>query len=79
MKIAFKLYASARDTIGESKVEIEVDGITILYAFVQELQEKFPQYDFSICKYGKGSRYIDLTTPLFEGDLISVIPPVSGG
>jgi molybdopterin converting factor small subunit len=79
MKIAFKLYASARDTIGESKVEIEIDDMNILYAFVQELQEKYPQYDFMVCKYGRGSRYIDLTTPLFEGDLISVIPPVSGG
>ncbi len=79
MKISFKLYASARDTIGESKVEISVDGINILYAFIQELQERYPQYDFSVCRFAKGSRYIDLTTPLFEGDLISVIPPVSGG
>jgi molybdopterin converting factor small subunit len=80
MKITFKLYASARDVIGESKVEIEVDGgINILYAFVHVLHKKYPQYDFSVCRFGRGTRYIDLTTPLFEGDLISVIPPVSGG
>lgn len=80
MKIIFRLYASARDTVGESTVEIIVeDGINILYAFVHELQEKFPKYDFSVCRFGKGTKYIELTTPLIEGDFISVIPPVSGG
>jgi molybdopterin converting factor small subunit len=79
MKITFKLYASARDVIGKSNVEIEVDGMNILYAFVHDLHRKYPQYDFSVCRFGRGTRYIDLTTPLFEGDLISVIPPVSGG
>jgi len=79
MKITFKLYASARDTIGKSKVEIEVDGINILYAFVHELQEAYPQYNFDICRFSKASKYIDLSTPLVEGDLISVIPPLSGG
>ena len=79
MKITFKLYASARDTIGESKVEISVDSINILYAFVHELHRKYPQYDFSVCRYGRGSKYIELITPLKEGDIISVITPVSGG
>ena len=79
MKITFKLYASARDSVGESKIEIEVDGINILYAFVHDLHKKYPQYDFSVCRYGRGSKYIELTTPLKEGDVISVIPPVSGG
>lgn len=79
MKITFKLYASARDSIGESKVEINVNDINILYAFVHELQEKFPKYDFSVCRFGRGAKYIELTTPLIEGDIISIIPPVSGG
>ena len=79
MKIIFKLYASARDTIGENTIEIEVNGINILYAFVHELQEQYPNYDFSICRFSRGTKYIELTTPLVKGDIISVIPPVSGG
>ena len=79
MKITFKLYASARDTVGQSKVEIEVDSINILYAFVHELHRKYPQYDFSLCRFGRSTKYIELTTPIVEGDFISVIPPVSGG
>jgi len=79
MKITFKLYASARDVVGKSKIEIEVNDMNILYAFVHELQEQYPKYDFSVCRYGRGSKYIELTTPLIEGDIISVIPPVSGG
>jgi molybdopterin converting factor small subunit len=79
MKITFKLYASSRDTVGKSKVEIEVDDMNILYSFVHELQEQYPQYNFSLCRFGRGNKYIELTTPLFEGDIISVIPPLSGG
>jgi molybdopterin converting factor small subunit len=79
MKITFRLYASARDSVGESKIEISVDGVNILYAFVHELQEKFPKYDFSVCRFGRSTKYIELTTPLVEGDFISVIPPLSGG
>ncbi len=78
MKITFKLYTFVRDIVGKSNIEVEVDdGINILYAFVHELQEQYPQYNFSLCRYGKGSKYIELTTPLIEGDIIKVIPPVS--
>ena len=78
MKITFNLNASARDTLGKSSIEIEVDGINILYAFVHELHRKYPQYDFSVCRYVRGSKYIDLTTPLKEGDNIFVNSPMKG-
>ena len=65
MKVTFR--------ISSSLIEIQVEGINILYAFVHELQEKYPQYKFRDCNFIRGTKYIELTTPLVEGDTIYVI------
>lgn len=74
MKITFRLCPSVRDLGSKSNFEIEVEGINILYAFVHELQEKYPQYDLSLYRFKRGTKYIDLTTPLKEGEIIYIIP-----
>ena len=77
--ITFKLYASARDTLKTNTLSLELEEICILYAYVDTLQTKYPEYNFSVCRFAKGNKYIKLSDVIHDGDIISVIPPVSGG
>ena len=77
MTITFKLFASARDSLKTNTLSIDYTG-DILYVYVHKLLE-LHRYNFTICRFARNSKYIDLTTPIKDGDIISVIPPVSGG
>jgi len=77
--ITFKLYASARDTLKTNTISLDLEEICILYAYVDTLQTKYPEYNFSICRFAKGNKYIKLSDVIHDGDIISIVPPVSGG
>jgi molybdopterin converting factor small subunit len=79
MTITFKLYASARDTLKTNTLSLEVEDIHILYAYVNTLQNKYPEYNFNVCRFAKGNKYIKLADVVHDGDIISIIPPISGG
>ncbi len=78
MIITFKLFASARDTLGCSSISFEAEE-KVLSSFIKILQKQHEKYNFSICKFAKNGEYIELNSILEEGDIIFVIPPVSGG
>ncbi len=78
MIITFKLFASARDKIGQSSVTFEAEELH-LSSFIKILQKQHQNYDFSICSFAKDGEYIDINSRLNNNDIIFVIPPVSGG
>ena len=78
MIITFKLFASARDKIGQSSITFEAEEL-YLSSFIKILQSQHQNYDFSICSFAKGGEYIDKNSKLNDNDIIFVIPPVSGG
>ena len=78
MIITFKLFASARDKIGQSSVIFEAEEL-YLSSFIKILQSQHQKYDFSSCSFAKDGEYIDINSRLNNNDIIFVIPPVSGG
>ncbi len=77
MTIEFKLFASARDRLNKSKIIIEHEGH--LKDIVDLIQKNNLSYDFSVCRFARQGKYIEMDTSLKHGDIVSVIPPVSGG
>ncbi len=78
MIITFKLFASARDKIGQSSITFEAEEVN-LSSFIKILQKEHQNYDFNICSFAKQGEYIDKNSILNDNDIIFVIPPVSGG
>jgi hypothetical protein len=72
--ITFKLYGKIKDVLKMNNIHIEVEPICILYAYVDTLQNKYPEYDFNICRYVKGNKYIKLSDVVRDGDIINIIP-----
>ena len=79
VKILF--FASLRDLVGKSEIEIDLEGKASVRDVFQELQIRYP----SLKKYENAllvavnQEYSNLDTPISPNDEIAFFPPVSGG
>lgn len=74
-------FASLRDVVGKSELEMSVDSKTSVRFLFQKLQEQFP----NLSKYERvllvavNQVYATLDSEVSPGDEIAFFPPVSGG
>ena len=74
-------FASLRDVVGKSELEIDIDSKTSVRSLFQKLQEQFP----NLSKYERvllvavNQVYASLDSEVSPGDEIAFFPPVSGG
>jgi len=79
VKILF--FASLKDLVGKSEIEIDLEGKASVRDVFQELQIRYP----SLKKYENAllvavnQEYSNLDTPISPNDEIAFFPPVSGG
>jgi molybdopterin converting factor subunit 1 len=79
--VNIRLFASLREMIGEREITLALpEGATVreLHACIGEAYPLVKPFLPSIvCAVGE--EYVPSTHPLREGDLVALIPPVSGG
>ena len=81
MNISVQLFAVARDLVGCESLTLAVpDGATVAL-LREQLFTRFPALVpvAGSLKFAVDQEYANDTTPLFAGQEVAIIPPVSGG
>lgn len=92
MELELRFFANFRDAVGQKTVHREYDADTVSVGTVlSEIVEENPDVELfdedgsvrsfvSVMKNGREVTYLEgLETPLEDGDVLSVFPPVAGG
>ena len=80
MKITILFFGISADLIGKTEQELVFENSITVGAFILILKEKFPQLK-NINSYAVAVNeiYAENAFILKEGDVVAIIPPVSGG
>jgi sulfur-carrier protein len=81
MEVQVLLFASIRDLIGQSTLDLYFPSGATAQAVFDRLTHQYPKlenYRNSIL-YAVNETYVSRHSPLKSGDHIALIPPVSGG
>jgi molybdopterin converting factor subunit 1 len=81
MQVTVKFFAILRDLAGTAEISGEfASGLTVAQA-VQDLRRQVPKLNQSPSKiaYAVNEQFVSQDTPLQDGDVLALIPPVSGG
>lgn len=79
VKILF--FASLKDLVGKSEIEIDLEGKASVRDVFQKLQIRYPslkKYE-NVLLVAVNQEYSNLDTPISPNDEIAFFPPVSGG
>ena len=81
MKVVVKLFAAARDAVGEEEVAVSIPQDSTVSHLRQELAKRYsalrPLLPHSL--FAIEARYAEESDVLPEGAEVACIPPVSGG
>ena len=76
-----RFFASLKDLVGESELEMQLEQQTSVRKIFQQLGTRFPEikkYE-SIMLIAVNMEYADLDATVSPGDEVCFFPPVSGG
>ncbi len=79
LKVRF--FASLKDLVGESEMDMQLEKKTSVRNIFQQLETRFPEikkYE-SILLVAVNMEYADLDSKVTPGDEVCFFPPVSGG
>jgi len=82
MKVRVLFFAATRDLAGTSEAALTVPGSAPTVAdFVLHLEATYPELSgrMSTVRVAQNERFAKPEAPLAEGDVLALIPPVSGG
>ncbi|MFB6206373.1 MAG: ubiquitin-like small modifier protein 1 [Haloglomus sp.] len=93
MELELRFFAAFREAVGSKTIEREFDDSADVGTVLQALEAEFDGLEgrllddegglrpqLSVLKNGRETVHIDgLSTPLEDGDTVSVFPPVAGG
>ncbi|MCY0876576.1 MAG: molybdenum cofactor biosynthesis protein MoaE [Firmicutes bacterium] len=83
MRITVRFFAGAAEAAGlrETQVELPAKGDMSLRSLLDYLGEQFPSLQSVLSRAwcARNEEYVTVETILSDGDVIAVIPPVSGG
>jgi molybdopterin synthase sulfur carrier subunit len=81
MKLNVKLFALAREVYGEETVDVELSDPADVGQLRDRLAKKIPALAQLMPQlmFAVNSEYAIDENPLYEGDEVACIPPVSGG
>ncbi len=81
MKVRARFFASSREIVGQSQLDLDVPDRATVADLLQQLWATYPALE----RYGPhlmlavNADYVTATHPLHDGDEVALIPPVSGG
>ena len=81
MKIKVLYFSSIKDKLKKKEDIFNIEENSSLEDLIFLLKEKYPEIAESLDKsmFAVNEEYTDKSTKLKEGDVIAIIPPVSGG
>lgn len=82
MKVRVLFFAATRDLAGTSEATLTVPGTAPTVGdFVRHLEATYPELSgrMGTVRVAQNERFTKLEAPLAEGDVLALIPPVSGG
>ncbi len=81
MKVRVRLFASYREAVGASQIELALDGGSRGQAVWTALVSRYPALARlpEPSGYAVNDEYVDAGRPLHDDDEVALIPPVSGG
>ena len=81
MIVSVRLFAVARDRVGNEQVEVDLDEGATVADLRRRLSQDWPQLDdlWPYCLLAVNEEYATAQTPISAEDTIACIPPVSGG
>ena len=80
MKVSVVAFGIARDIIGSSKLQMEVNSNDTIGAVKDQLLGQFSKFkELASLSFAVNEEYRDDSYTLNENDEIVIIPPVSGG
>jgi sulfur-carrier protein len=81
INVTVKLFAVFQETIHQSEITLSLAPHSPVSAVYDILSETYPTLKFwqSVTRYAVNLSFADPHTQLEDGDIIALIPPVSGG
>jgi len=81
MKVTVKLFARMREIVGTSTLEQSIREESTVTELIEVLKHEFPGWAKASPRtvVAVNQEFVDLNTPLAEGDEVAFFPPVSGG
>lgn len=81
MEIELLLFASLRDTIGSSKIKIDLPAQATVAILLERVGQEYPELQSKLApvRVAIGNEFADETAIIPAGQEIALIPPVSGG
>ena len=79
MNVTVRLFAGLRAAAGTAEVPITLVSGTTAYDAAMALVELYPFLDVRGVMVAVNARYAKATTRLSDGDVVALLPPVSGG
>ncbi len=81
MRVKVRLFAAAREAVGEREIALDLDPSETVGELLQTLTDRFPglqRFSQSV-RLAINHEYVDGGHRLSDGDEVAIIPPVSGG
>jgi len=81
LRIDILYFSSLKDKVKKNKETVDVDPDTNLNQLIQFLKQKHPEISQNLdnVMVAVNEQYVDKNYSLKEGDIVALIPPVSGG
>jgi len=80
MNIKIKLFATTREFVGKNELNIQVENPCTVQTIIEDLKQKYPKLEqMNSFLIAVNMEYAQSHTLVSDGDVIAIIPPVSGG
>lgn len=80
MTITVIFFAALRDIVGCSEQQFEFTGAQLSVAqFTEELLARFPRLTMEGVRVALNEEFVERESIIVDGDVVALIPPVSGG
>lgn len=80
MKIKIIAFGIAKDILGSSQLEVEMDGAHTIIALKKKLLDENPEFEkLRSLRFAVNEEYCSEDYRLKNADEVVIIPPVSGG
>lgn len=79
MKVTAKFFASYRELLGNSEVEVDVEERATVAHLVKKINQLYSVLPSTPVMIAVNAEYVEVDFRLSDGDEVAFLPPLSGG